>query len=254
MIRKKCACMKIKHLLFILCFTCTATSCFAKDPFITKLVVQKTATLQKPADEVSMSISVLTQADTAEKALSDNNEKIHALINALKEVGIEKGEYFTGQFSIQPIYAPYPKNPPPDFKPGIISYEVTNSLNVKTVKLNLTPLIIDAAAKVKADRVSKITFGLQDPQMYRSEAIALATSNAMQDAYTLSDVANLNLVRIIDIRLDEPQIMPRQSHEMMYLAKADNVPFIEPSDVQLKASVTITFEIGSKTMSRKEKG
>ena len=196
---------------------------------------------------------MITQADSAEKTLSDNNEKIHALINALKEVGLEKGEYFTGQFSIQPMYAPHPKNPPPDYKPGIIAYEVTNTVNVKTVKLNLTPLIIDAAGKVKADRVSKITFGLQDPQMYRSEAIALATTNAMQDAHTLSDVANLNLIRIVDVRLDEPQVLPRQSQEMRYLAKADNVPFIEPADVQLQASITITFEIGSKAMNRKEK-
>jgi len=246
--------MKTKSFLLIIIVICTtffcSNSCFAKEPFYSKLVVYKTASLQKAPDIVSMSISLLTQADTAEKALSDNNEKIHLLINALKDVGLEKGEYFTGQFSIQPIYAPYPKNPPPDYKPGIIGYEVTNTVNVKTIKLNLTPFIIDAAGKVKADRVSNITFGLQDPQMYRSEAIALATTYAMQDAHALADVANLNLVGILDVRLDEPQIVPRQAQEMRYLAKAENVPFIEPQDVELRATVTITFEIAPKGRSK----
>lgn len=233
--------ISIAMLIVAVCSNLMATECS-----IPKLTVSGTAVLHKPADQVSLTMSIITQGDTAEQALSKNNEKMNDLVTNLLSSGIEKGEYFTGQFSIQPVYSPYPKNPPPEWKPSIIGYEVTNSLTVRTQKMEHAPTIIDLSGKAGVNQISNLTFGIKEPQMYRSEAISQAACNALQDANTLALAANIKIVRVLDIRLDQPQAHPRPSQNIYYMAKAENAPFIEAPDVDLSANVSVTFEIASK--------
>ncbi len=219
--------------------------CFAGTPFFPKLVVTGTSLLQKPADQFGLTISVLSQAASADAALSDNNDKMDAVVNSLQMAGLEKGEYHTGQFSIQPIYSSPPRIMPQDWRAEIIAYEVTNSLNIKTQKLDLAPAIIDAAGTSGANQISNIHFGIKDTSIYRGEAITAATANAINDAETLAAAANLQLVRILDVKLDQPQVYGRPAQNMLYMAK-DSAPFIEAPDVDLSASVSVTFEIATR--------
>src|SRR5574338_741041 len=120
--------LKTVLLLSVLCFGV----CRAEAPHIPKLVVNGSSVLHKAADQVTMSITVLTQAETAEAALSDNNSKMHAVVDGVLALGLEKGEYHTGQFSIQPIYSQPPRYPTEEWRPVIVAYEVNNTLNIKT--------------------------------------------------------------------------------------------------------------------------
>ncbi len=233
--------------LLVLIGLLTSSACWAASPFFPKLVVSGTAALHKPADQVTLSISVVTQNDTAEGALSENNAAIHHVVDALQLVGLEKGEYHTGQFSVQPIYSQPPRpNIPQDWKASIIAYEVTNSLTVKTQKLELAPAIIDAAGQAGANQISNISFGIKDPSQYRTEAIAQATANAIKDAEALANAANIQLLRVLDISLDQPTIYQRPGPNVLYMAKMNDGAFIEAPDVDITANVSVTYEIGSK--------
>ncbi|MBS0638168.1 MAG: SIMPL domain-containing protein, partial [Verrucomicrobia bacterium] len=225
----------------------TCSSCWAAAPFFPKLVVSGSALLHKPADQFGLSISVISQAETAEQALADNNERIYNVVNSLHIAGLEKGEYHTGQFSIQPIYSGAPRDIPPDWKPTIIAYEVNNSVTIHTQKLDLAPTIIDAAGKAGASQIANICFSIKEPAMYRTEAISQATANAIKDAETLASAANLTIVRVLDITLDQPQIYGRAGQNMLFMAKADRAPFIEAPDVDISANVSVTFEIASRS-------
>jgi len=236
----------MKKAISLLVILLSLNSVIASPPFFPKLVVSGSAILHKPADMVELSISVLTQADTVEAALSDNNVKMQQVVASLVKAGLEKGEYETGQFAIQPIYSPHPKNPSPDWKPAIIAYEVTNNLRVHTQKLEHAPTIIDIAGRSGANKISDITFGIKDPETYRGDAISQATKNALQDANALAEAANLQLVRVLDIKLEQPpQIFPKPGPNMMYMAKVESAPFIQSPDVDVNATVSITFEIAS---------
>lgn len=238
----------IKIFTFICFVIISSTSlCLAGQPFFPKLVVTGSAVLHKPADQFGLSISVVSQAETAEKALSDNNERTDVVINSLKLVGLEKGEYFTGQFAIHPVYSQPPRNIPPDWRATIIGYEVTNSVTIKTQKLDLAPYVIDAAGQSGATQIANISFGISDTDIYRTEVIKQATANALRDAEALADAANIDLVRILDINLSHPQIYQRAGHNMMYMAKAEAATFIEAPDVDINATVSVTFEIASKS-------
>jgi uncharacterized protein YggE len=231
---------------FICLLLAISSSCWAGAPFFPKLVVSGTALIHKPADQLGLSIGVTTQADSAEKALSDNNDRMHQVISSLQLAGLEKGEYSTDQFSIQPIYSTPPRNVPQDWKAQIIAYEVTNNIHVKTQKLELAPVVIDAAGGAGATQIANISFAIKDPSNHRSEAISLATANAIKDAEALANAANIQLVRILDIKLDQPQIYPRPGPNMLYKVR-ESAPFIEAPDVDITANVSVTFEIASKS-------
>lgn len=230
---------------FLLLLAMPTIGC-AGTSFFPKLVVSGAAVLHKPADEVSLTIGVLTQAETAAQALGDNNEKMHDVLTNILALGLQKGEYHTEQFSIRPIHSQPPRNPPQDWKAEIVAFEVSNSLTIKTRKMELAALIIDAAGKSGATQVYNISFGLHEPQQYRSEAISVATSNAMRDAQVLAGIADIQLVRVLDVSLDQPQIYAHPGPNLHYMAKAEFAPVIEAPDVDLRANVSITFEIASK--------
>lgn len=218
--------------------------CSADEPFFPKLVVSGSSMFYKPANQLSITVSVVTQGETASKSLEANNLKMQAVIDNLKKTGLAKGEYQTGRFNIEPVYSIPPKNPPQDWKAVITGYDVTNSLNVRTPKLELAPAIIDAASAAGANKIANINFDLKDPQIYRTEAISAATANAIADATALANAANLKLVRVLNISMERPQIYPRV--EKMGFALAANETPIVAGDVEVSANVSITYEISTK--------
>ncbi|MCE5293022.1 MAG: SIMPL domain-containing protein, partial [Chlamydiales bacterium] len=236
---------KLTQTLCVL-FLLFASTAWAKGPIVPKLSVSGNALLHKPADELSISVGVTTSAVTADEALNDNKVKMNEIITNLKAAGLEKGEFHTGQFSINPTYTMPPRDIPPDWRHTINGYEVTNTINIKTLKLNLASDFIDAAGQSKAVQISNISFGIRDTSIYRNEVIAVACGIAMKDAEAITNATGCQIVRVLDIKLDQPQIYSREVHHNMYMAKADMATFIEAPDVDLHAHVTVTFEIGQK--------
>lgn len=239
----------LKNLFFCLCLGAgpiCSTNCLGDEPFFPKLIVTGSGVLHKPSDQLNLNISVVTQGATAEKALGDNNEKMQAVITSLEKVGLKKGEYETGRFTITPTYSAQPKNPPPDWKPTINGFDVTNTLQIRTSQLKLAPQIIDAVSSAGANNINNIEFDLKDPQLYRNDIIALATSNAIADAKSLADAANLKLVRVLNITLEHGvHPAPIRAGAMM-LAKVNVSTPIEAADVEITANVSITYEITTK--------
>jgi len=208
------------------------------------LSITGAATLKKPADQLTLSIAVVTDGDSAESALQQNNSKMQSLIAALQTQELTSKEYSTGQFSISPIYTPYPKNPPADWVQKIKGYRVTNGLIIQTDKIDHAGEIIDAATQGGANSVDNISFGLKDPRQYKQEAIRKATQNALQDAKDLADSAQLKLESINKIWLDNAEsVAPRMKGFATTMAA---VPPLEPGDVSVNANVTIVFEISSR--------
>ncbi len=213
------------------------------------LTVRGAAQLQKPADQLRISVGVVTESDEAPTALRENTRQMNDVIDALKKTGLTDKEYQTSRFQIQPVYSRRPRQAPVDWKARIIGYRVSNSLNVKTKKLYLAGELIQAANEAGANSIDSISFGLADPRTHRSEAIRAATAYALADAGTLAEAAGLRLVRVLSITLDQaaaPGPIPIQRMSAgMAMAEAAPPP-ISPGDVTVRASVTVVYEIAPK--------
>jgi uncharacterized protein len=212
-----------------------------------KLTVRGEAELRKPADRVQLSVGVINEAKEAGPALEENNQKMHAVVKALTKLGLTDDEYETGRFRVRPVYSRRPRQADPEWKPEIVSYEVANSITIKTKKLDLVGTIIQKANEAGANSVEVTGFDLANSRTYRAEAIATATSNALDDARTLAKAASLKLVRITAINLDHE---PVHTSEMRFtapnarvMADSTAAPPIDPGDVEIHATVTIMYEI-----------
>src|SRR5262245_21925344 len=92
-----------------------------------KLSVKGEASIFKPADQMEVSLGVVTAAENSSQALNENNQRMRQIITNLQALGLDESDYRTGGFHIRPIYQKPQKNSDQDER-GIISrYEVVNA-------------------------------------------------------------------------------------------------------------------------------
>jgi uncharacterized protein YggE len=219
-----------------------------RGPIVAQLTVRGEAQLERPADQLHLRLGVVTNAVEAAQAMQDNSRAMEGIIAAIQNLGLGKGEYETGRFNVQPQYAPPPRQPQPEWRPKIAGYQVTNTLHIKTKKLELAGDLIQAATDAGANTVESIYFDLADPRTHRAEAIEEATKNAVADANVLAKASNQKLVRVLSINLDHaaaPPPLPQYDHMARGMAGAEmaSAPPITPGEITVTASVTLVFEI-----------
>jgi uncharacterized protein YggE len=213
---------------------------------VPRLTVRGDAELRKPADLLRLQVGVVTEDPEPAAALSRNSRQMQDVIRALEKAGLDREGYQTGRFSIRPDYERRPRNAGADWRPRIVGYTVTNSLSIRTKKLELAGKLIEAANEAGANSIGAVGFDLADPRAHRAEAIATATTNARSDARTLAGAAGLRLVRIIAITLDDagwrPPV-PTMARAGAAMAEARVAPPVEPGEVTVRAGVTLVYEV-----------
>jgi len=205
-----------------------------------------TAEISLPADEMRINLGVITEHSDASQALRLNSRQMNAVVEALLGAGLEKDEYETGQFQISPRYSRRPPQAQADWTPQISLYSVTNSLTIKTSRIDLAGQLIQAASSAGANTINSINFGLADHRTGREQAIAAATEHALADARTLARAAGLSLRRIISINVDHADsgapIQPFMMQRMAMAESADTPP-IEAGNIVVRATVGVTYEV-----------
>ena len=220
-----------------------------RHPFenVPKLSVRGQAELNKPADQLRLQIGVLTEAPQADSALGDSSQKMQSVVEALKWAGLGAGEYETGSFALQPIYSQRPRAVEVEWRPRIVGYRASNSLLIKTKKLDMAGKLIQAANDAGANSIDSIGFDLADPRTHRAEAITAAAANARSDAAALAKATDLKLLRVLAITLDEAGYQPpmpfMRTGGMAMAESAAMPPPIEPGEIVVRAGVTIVYEI-----------
>lgn len=219
----------------------SAFTAYAHD--IPKLTLSASASLLKPADELQMKIGVVTMAKTAEEAVRENSFKMSQVIANLEMAGLNKDDYETNQFSINPTYTPCPKNPPPHWRRSINGYEVTNSILIHTPQMEIAGKLIDLANQAGANSISDIKFGLRSSRDYWTEALTAAGENAVSDARAIASVTGVDLVRVLSISLNHTHVRAPRLDAACFAKGAEASTPIEPGDVSIEANVTLVYEI-----------
>lgn len=212
------------------------------------------AVLTKAADSFEMTIQVDTAEDNAQKALALNNEKINLILSKLGDLFLKpQVDFSTGYFSINPIYANVKRHNSyynQVEEQVITGYQVTNSISIRTDKLQLVGDIIDTANKGGATNIHSLSFGLRDSSVFRIEAVQAAVKNAIEEANAVAAAAKMQIGKIISIDtnggggLVYDNINAGDGFRGMMMAKGESfgdAPRIDPRDVKIHASVSVTF-------------
>ncbi|ODS24233.1 hypothetical protein AB835_04995 [Candidatus Endobugula sertula] len=215
------------------------------------LLVRGEAQLTVPPDQVSVVLGVTTESTSTKKAMADNAKNMHAIINGLKILGLKDGELHTQHFRVEPIWSRRPNNAGNQWRPHIVAYRIHNNLQITTQNIDWVGDIIEVATTSGANQVNSIRFSLSNPREYRERAIILAMQNAKADATTLAEASGNRIRRTLSLQLDNAAAaivhadvaQAKHRSRLESFAPADMAPPINPGDITVSASVSVTYEL-----------
>src|SRR6478672_7316735 len=199
------------------------------------------ATVRAKPDRAQISIGVVTQAPTAQAASAQNATQTAAVLDAVKRGLDSSGEIKTSGYSISPQYQ-YTNGRPPK----ITGYQASNTVLTTVNDLSLTGKVIDAANEAGANEITGISFSLRDDNAIRAQALAEAALKARSAAEAIAKALNVQITAVLEADTTEaPIVRPmNKGFAMMAEGAAPRAPTpIEPGDLDVHASVTVTFEV-----------
>lgn len=191
-------------------------------------------TITAKPDSVQAEIGVTSLRNTLKEAIAENNEKMAAVIAALKDLGIADKDIQTVRFNVELERANY--NGP------ITGYRVSNQLHVTIRGLNRAGEILDRAIEAGANDVSGIHFATSNVEELEKQARLAAITDAMSKAREMVEAAGAKLGSVLTITT--ASYNPPVYERSLFMASADvrSVP-IEPGESQLRVSVQVVFGI-----------
>lgn len=157
-------------------------------------------------DIAKIVISVITQGEKAETVQTENNEKMEEAISFIKEQGIAEDDIKTVRYSLNPQYdyswchegtteAVYDRSCPPK----IIGYQLDQGVEVKMRDFEKINIIIGGLSDKGINKISNVSFEIDDPEAYRNEARIQALNKIEERARLLSQKTSIRLGRIVTI-------------------------------------------------------
>lgn len=203
------------------------------------IVVTAEARRTAAPDLAIISAGVVTQAPDAAAAMAENNRRMAAVTAALRRSGVEPRDLQTSQLAVQPQYR-YGEGR----APSITGFQASNQLSVRLRDLARIGQVVDALVKEGANRIDGPSFTVEKPEPLLDSARAEAVRAARARAELLAAAAGVRIVRVL--RIEEAGGMPELRPVMSRMAAApaaDMAPPVEAGESELRAGVTVTFEI-----------
>jgi uncharacterized protein len=199
------------------------------------------ATVTVQPDQARIDIGVTTQAQTAQAAAADNAQRLETALAELRRALGAGAEIKTVSYSLNPDYR-YPKD---GGKPTITGYMATNIVRVTLNDLTRVGQAIDAATRSGVNQVHRLQFTLKDEQDAKSQALRAAAVKAKAEAEALAQALGLKIARVLSVVESSEGVQPIMRDVMLARAEAAAPTPVEPGTIEVRATVTLTVEIGA---------
>jgi uncharacterized protein len=194
------------------------------------------AVIQVKPDLAKLTIGVVTQAPSAQGAAAQNASQLQATLEKLRTALGSSGEIRTAGYSITPNYQ-YPH----EGAPTIGGYTATNTVEVTTSDLAGIGKLIDTVAQAGANRIQGIQFTVKDEGPARAQALRQAVEQARANAEAMAAAMGMKAGRVLLLEQGSPaQVRP--VFRAVAATAAAPTP-VEPGNVEVHASVTLTMEL-----------
>lgn len=192
--------------------------------------------------EVRMGIAI---TDTTVKVTQDKaNTVINSVNEKMAELGIEKSQIKTENYSLYPNY---------DYSSGsnqrITGYTLNTNLVVTIKDFAKLNQAVDAATAAGANQIGGITFSLSDDKKeeVEKEAREEAIGNAQEKARELAGLAGMKLGKIVNIyevpnAVNYPYPMAEVAYDMAKGAGGGAPTNVEPGSTTYTYQVTLSYE------------
>lgn len=162
------------------------------------IVVQGVGSVKVKSNRAGICLGVRETDRELSAAQSRVNEKIAAIVEALKGMGLAEEAITTNGIGIYPNY---------NYDEGetISGYTASNTLYVSVADVDNTGAYIDAAFAAGANSLDYVEFSAVETDEAAAKALQLAVDSAREKAQVLADAAGVKLGGILEIRdVDSP--------------------------------------------------
>ena len=223
--------------LFAAALFCVPISATAAQPTLITVAGQGHATAAP--DMATMGLTITTNASSATAATSDNNSIFAQLEQKMHALGVAATDVHTTYYNVN--FNPRPEGPPvPNY--GVqYGYVVSRGVSIALQRTGIVGKAVDAAIAAGVNHVDNVSFGVSDNHALTLKALGDAVTQARSRAQAIATAAGLKIVRVRTIQEGYAQVY--SPAPMAMNAKMAGVPTqIEPSDVSMQATVTVTYE------------
>ncbi|MFM8267696.1 MAG: SIMPL domain-containing protein [Ilumatobacteraceae bacterium] len=187
-------------------------------------------------DTATIGLGVQVTGPTATEALERANVAATALIEAVKDTGIDAADITTTSINVYPMY---------NSSNRINGYNASNSITVKVRDLDRTGEVIDVAAAAAGGvvMISGISFFVDDTEPVLADARAAAIDNAVERARQYADAAGVDVGDVLQISEVTVAYTPIYEEGDKPSDGGSTPTPVEPGSQQLSVSVTVVFEL-----------
>lgn len=207
------------------------------------IVASGTGSVIGTPDRAQISLAVETENPNVQAAQAENAARMTKVMDALVAAGIPKDALKTTGYYIYPVYEDTKLSP---FQ-KVRTYRVTNTLTVTLHDVSRVGEVIDIGVANGINQASSIQFLLSDEQsqVMRTEALKEAAERASADARTIAESLGVSIrsLKSAEIGGGYSPVM-FQNYAISDSAGGRESTPIQPGDITVTATVTVTYLIG----------
>ena len=206
-----------------------------------KLTLRGRGTVHASPDTAEIGLTIESRGDSPAEASSKAEENIEEVKEALKRACAPVKGLKTISFEVVPFFETVIENNVQTRKQN--GYVARHEGNIEIPVKNGAHLkVISTISKMCPDARTSLTFKLKNTASAESDSLKLAAKSALNDARILAKSLNVRIVGISSVvkdQLDSVTLRPRP----LRAVALSNTPDIEPTEFDISAEVTVTFDI-----------
>ncbi len=202
---------------------------------------------------------IINEGKSVQTITKDNNTKMAAVIDYLKQQGVDEKDIQTSQYTITPVYEQKCNYSAPNSSietssiqtteicsPQISFYRLSQTINVKIRDFNKIDDIIGKVSDLGVNNISNLNFAVDNPEDLENQAKIQAIQNIEKRAFQFSNETGIKLGRILNISESDSYPVYQRANVFLDTAKFE-VPQapapIEPGSLEINKMMSITYEI-----------
>jgi len=209
-------------------------------------------------DIAIISLGVESEAKAVADVTKDGTQKMNAVIEAVKKLGIKDEDIKTTNYNLTPVYdnysvavmgvesMMYPSRP---IKTSnvLTGYKLSQNIQVKIRDFTKIGEALAAGTASGANLVGDLQFTIDNPEQFKEQARAEAIKQAKEKAKTLAKNSGIRLGKLVNVYENySPYPVAYDSYSKMGMggtAEVASTPTIQPGQQEINVTVSLTYKI-----------
>ncbi len=201
-------------------------------------------------DIATVSFGVHSDAPKSQDAVSKNNEKMNAVISAIKGAGVLDKDIKTTLYNLSPVYGSEVRpmmsgGGYPVFENKVIGYALDQQVEVKIRNFDNINTILDNATSAGATNVGNLQFLVDNPEKVQAEARDIAIQKAKAKMKEIAKSSGIKLGKLVGVSEGYNNYpTPMYAQGMGGAVMKDSVaPQIQTGQQEVNVTVTLTYQV-----------